>query len=137
MARDKIHEIVKSALINDDWAITDDPLILLPDEEGVAVDLGAEKLIAAEKGLEKIAVEVKSFDQPSLMYEFHRAIGQYFDYETALIETKETRTLYLAIPNTIYPKFLSSHLIRKSMERMKMKLIVVDITTKTIEQWIN
>lgn len=66
MARDKIHEIVKTALIDDGWTITDDPLILLPDEEGVAVDLGAEKLIAAEKGIEKIAVEVKSFSQPSL-----------------------------------------------------------------------
>jgi hypothetical protein len=136
MARDKIHETVKAALIADGWTITDDPLVLLPDEEGVAVDLGAEKLIAAEKGMEKIAVEIKSFGQPSLMYEFHQAIGQYFDYETALIETKEARTLYLALPDTIYPKLKSSRLINRSMERMQMKIIVVNIDAKKIERWI-
>lgn len=135
MAKDKIHEAVKAALTADGWTITDDPLILLPHEEGIAVDLGAEKLIAAEKGIDKIAVEIKSFSQPSLIYAFHQAIGQYFDYETALIETKESRTLYLALPSTIYPKLQSSRLIMRSMERMQMKIIVINLDTKKIEQW--
>jgi hypothetical protein len=53
MARDKIHEAVKNALIKDGWTITDDPLILLPEEDNIAIDLGAEKLLLAEKGVEK------------------------------------------------------------------------------------
>lgn len=69
------------------------------------------------------------------MYEFHQAIGQYFDYETALIETKEPRTLYLAVPDTIYPKLISNRLIQKSIERMHMKIIVVNLSSQTIEKW--
>lgn len=136
MARDKIHEAVKNALINDGWTITDDPLILLPEEDNIGIDLGAEKLLLAEKGVEKIAVEIKSFVQPSLMYEFHRAIGQYFDYESALIEANETRVLFAAIPKPIYPRLLKSRVIKRSMERIGMRIIIVDIETETIESWI-
>jgi hypothetical protein len=38
------------------------------------VDLGAERLIAAERNLEKIAVEVKSFLAASTIYEFHLVV---------------------------------------------------------------
>lgn len=104
MARDKIHEAVKKSLIKDGWKVTDDPLVLLPNEENISIDLGAEKVLLAERGLEKIAVEVKTFDQPSLIYEFHRAIGQYIDYESALIEANEDRLLFMAVSSLIYPR---------------------------------
>ncbi len=136
MARDKIHEIVKRSLVKDGWTITDDPLVLLPGEDDISVDLGAEKVITAERGTEKIAVEVKTFDQPSVIYEFHKAIGQYFDYETALIVGDENRTLFLAVPNTVYPKFQESRVISASIERAKMKLILIDILEEEIEKWI-
>ena len=48
MARDVYHIHVKEALLKDGWIITHDPLILMPDEDGVAVDLGAQKPITAE-----------------------------------------------------------------------------------------
>lgn len=135
MARDKIHNAVKNSLIKDGWTITDDPLVLLPNEENISIDLGAEKILLAEKGLEKIAVEVKTFDQPSLMYEFHRAIGQYIDYESALIEANEERLLFMAISKLIYPRLLNSKVIKRSIERMGMRVIVVDIENETIESW--
>ncbi|NJN35150.1 MAG: hypothetical protein HC817_13750, partial [Saprospiraceae bacterium] len=57
MAKDIFHEIVKEALIKDGWTITDDPLTLLTKPEGgISTDLGAEKIIVAEKDLIKIAV---------------------------------------------------------------------------------
>ena len=136
MARDKIHDAVKNALIKDGWVITDDPLVILPDEDNIGIDLGAEKVLLAEKGLEKIAVEIKSFAQPSLIYEFHRAIGQYFDYESALIEANEPRTLFAAIPNRIYPRLIQSRVIKRSIERINMRIILVDTETETIESWI-
>lgn len=136
MARDKIHEIVKRALLKDGWTITDDPLVLLPGEDDISVDLGAEKVIIAEKGSERIAVEVKTFDQPSIIYEFHRAIGQYFDYETALMVADENRTLFLAVPNSVYPKFQESRVISASIQRVRMKLILIDIQKEEIEQWL-
>jgi XisH protein len=62
MARDIFHDLVKEALIADGWLITDDPLTLLTRiEGGISTDLGAEKIIVAEKGVTRIAVEVKSF----------------------------------------------------------------------------
>ena len=77
MAKDIYHQIFKEALIKDGWTITHDPLVLLSKEEGgFETDLGAEKIITAEKGKKKIAVEIKSFVQPSIMYEFHLAFGQ-------------------------------------------------------------
>lgn len=55
-AKDIYHEIVKQALIKNDWTITDDPLKLTIGGRSLYVDLGAEKLIAAQKGNQKIAV---------------------------------------------------------------------------------
>jgi hypothetical protein len=96
-AKDKFHEAVKNALIKEKWKITHDPLSLDFDNARIQVDLGAERLIAAERDLEKIAVEVKSFLAPSTIYEFHLAVGQYFSYDIALKEQQPERQLYLAI----------------------------------------
>nr|WP_218919478.1 element excision factor XisH family protein [Spirosoma aerolatum] len=45
------------------------------------VDLGAERILAAEREtegkLEKVAIEIKSFLSPSFMRDFHQAVGQY------------------------------------------------------------
>lgn len=61
-ARDIYHKAAKNAMIKDGWAITHDPFrIRLARGKNLFVDLGAERLIAAERGLEKIAVEIKSF----------------------------------------------------------------------------
>ena len=65
MARDKFHQEVRNALENEGWKITDDPLYLKVGKIPIHIDLGAEKLIGAEKAGEKIAVEVKTFGIPS------------------------------------------------------------------------
>jgi len=59
-ARDIYHDHVKAALVKDGWTITDDPLKLSFGRKNIYVDLGAERLIAAAKGGQKIAVEIKS-----------------------------------------------------------------------------
>lgn len=63
MAKDLFHETVKLALQKDGWMITHDPLPLLDKARNIdyEIDLGAEKLIGAERGQEKIAIEVKNF----------------------------------------------------------------------------
>ena len=48
-AKDKFHDVVKNALIKEDWKITDDPLTLEYGKRKMFVDLGAEKLFSAEK----------------------------------------------------------------------------------------
>lgn len=74
-AKDIYHNVVKTALTKDKWIITDDPLRLSIGSRSVYVDLGAEKLFAAEKEGKKIAVEVKSFLNPSPVADLESAVG--------------------------------------------------------------
>jgi hypothetical protein len=60
-AKDRYHEAVKHALEKDGWAITHDPYTLTFGIKDVYVDLGAGRVLAAEKGSDKIAVEIKTF----------------------------------------------------------------------------
>ncbi len=76
-AKDIYHETVKTALIADGWTITDDPYIIEYGGVDLYVDLGAEKLIGAQKENQKIAVEVKSFLRSSVISDFHQALGQF------------------------------------------------------------
>lgn len=76
--RDRFHEAVKHALEKDGWTITHDPLPLNIGTLRLEVDLGAEKLIAAQKDNQKIAVEVKSFLRASKITDFYHAFGQFF-----------------------------------------------------------
>ena len=63
-AKDLFHDAVREALEKEGWTITDDPLYFTVGEVDFYIDLGAEQLIAAERGTEKIAVEIKSFSAP-------------------------------------------------------------------------
>ncbi len=60
-ARDAYHQIVRTALEKESWQITHDPLRLVLGRRKGYVDLVAEKLLAAQRGTRKIAVEIKSF----------------------------------------------------------------------------
>lgn len=55
--RDNIYDAVKNALVRKGWIITNDPLFLEYGDEYMDVDLGAERLLAAERSEERIAVE--------------------------------------------------------------------------------
>ena len=94
-ARDIFHDGVKQALEKAGWRITHDPLSLQIGGVEMYIDLGAEQLIAAEKDGEKIVVEIKSFVAVSAIYEFHLAIGQYRNYQLALLQEDPERVLYL------------------------------------------
>jgi len=59
--RDTFHDAVENALVKDGWKITHHHLFIFIHFGGVDmyVDLGAEKIVAAEKDGQQIAVEVK------------------------------------------------------------------------------
>ena len=105
MAKDLFHQAVKQALTKDGWTITNDPLTIRIDRVKLEIDLGAEKVFAAEKNGQKIAVEVKSFINPSAINDFHNALGQFLNYRLALHMTESNRTLYLAVPIDIFNTF--------------------------------
>lgn len=62
MARDRYHEAVRNALIKDGWTITDDPFFLKKKEVKMdyEIDLGAEKMLGAEKGVRKLLLKLKA-----------------------------------------------------------------------------
>ena len=136
MARDDLFfEQFKAALLKDGWLITDSPLYLRVGRIGYEVDLGAEKLIAAEKGNEQIAVEVKSFQGPSDVNEFHRAMGQYNDYAAALDILEPERELFLAVPVEAWEDFFQEIAIQKALERTRASVIVYNPYTQSIVAW--
>ena len=61
-AKDIFDNAVKNALIKEGQTITGDPLYLEYGEVDLYVDLGAEKLIAAEQDHRKIGVEINNFN---------------------------------------------------------------------------
>lgn len=65
MAKDTFHDLVRAGLEKEGWIITDDPYKIQFARIKFQVDLAAERIIAAEKDNEKIAVEIKSFLNPS------------------------------------------------------------------------
>ena len=137
MAKDLFHSTVKTALQKDGWNITHDPYQLRYGLVDVYVDLAAEEAITAEKQGRKIAVEVKSFASGSNISEFHTALGQFLNYRIAIeVSTEPERTLYLAVPKDTYQMFLRFEPAKTVISRYEIRLIIYNIDTEEIEQWI-
>jgi hypothetical protein len=73
--RDVHHEVVKRALRTDGWNITHDPLPYRIEDEQIFIDLAAERVLGAERGNTKSAVEIKSFISPSPLTDLQEALG--------------------------------------------------------------
>ncbi|MGE3541588.1 MAG: XisH family protein [Candidatus Tectimicrobiota bacterium] len=135
-AQDIFHEVVKTALHKDGWIITHDPLhIRVGGAIDMYIDLGAEKVIAAEKAGRKIAVEIKSFLGSLTLTEFHLALGQFMNYRYALADTEPDRVLYLAVPLDTYAAFFTLPFIQSVWRRSQLHLLVYDVRIEEICQW--
>lgn len=137
--RDIYHDAVRDALINDGWSITHDPYRIVAGTQDVYVDLGAERLIAAERvgeaGTVRIAVEVKSFVGRSSVTNLEQAIGQYLLYKSLLARQEPERVIYLAIPQQAYESVFTSVMGQVALTDYPLKLIVCDIANKKVTQW--
>lgn len=135
-ARDVYHDAVKNALLKDGWTITDDPLRLrLRGGRNLYVDLGAERLLAAERGAERIAVEIKTFAQPSEMAALEGAVGQYVLYARLLARQDVGRTLYLAIPERIRRSVFEEEAGQVLLEDGVLRLFSFDPDQEVIVRW--
>lgn len=135
MAKDLFHDAVKNGLEKEGWVITDDPLRIRAGRVDMRIDLGAERLIAAEKGEEKIAVEIKSFITPSNISEFHTAVGQFLNYRVALEEQQPDRVLYLAVPLGTYQTFFNLPFVETIIERFQLRLLVYEPKDEVVLEW--
>ena len=136
-AKDIFHDIVVTALQKEGWQITDDPLRLKWGLRELFVDLGAKKLIAAQKGETKIAVEIKSFIGKSPVNELENALGQYILYRNILEETEPERLIYLAVRNSTYQEIFSEPIGVLTIQKSKLYLLVFDDEKEEIIKWIN
>lgn len=135
MAKDIIHKAVRFALEKDRWIITDDPFTLQTGDISVDIDLAAEKFLVAERGIEKILVEVKSFGNRSLIYDFHTALGQYIDYRGALRDEDIEIDLFLAISEETFRTFERTAFFLRRIRENNVKLLVVNLLTESIVLW--
>jgi hypothetical protein len=134
--KDRFHQAVKNALEKDGWTITHDPLSLKIGTLRLQVDLGAEKLIAAQKNNQKITVEIKSFLRASKITDFYQAFGQFIPYKVALKRIEPERVIYLAIPNSTYEELFGEILIQDLLEEYPVKLIIYNPEKEEIQSWI-
>jgi XisH protein len=135
-AKDLFHDAVKTGLQKENWMITDDPLSLKFGDTRIYIDLGAEKILGAERGEEKIAVEIKTFASASVVFDFHLAIGQFINYQVALENKDPLRLLYLAVPQEIHNSFFQSLLARAVIDKYQIRLLIYDPENEVIIEWL-
>jgi hypothetical protein len=137
-ARNLYHDAVVAALVADGWTITDDPLKLKVGKRDLYVDLGVERpVIGAEKGKERIAVEVQSFLSPSDVADLQQALGQYTMYRLALAENQPERPLFMAVPIEVYNGIFSEPLGQLVLVGMNLRVLVFEPDRREVVRWIS
>jgi XisH protein len=136
-AKDIFHQHVRRALEKEGWTITDDPYGMKWGRTTLQIDLGAERLIAAEKGAQKIAVEIKSFVGRSPVDDLEEALGQLVVYRHLLRRQEPERMLYLAVSEATHTSFLGQPHVEPLLMEENIRLIVFEPQTEEIIKWIN
>lgn len=138
--KDQIHEMVKQALTENGWQVTDDPYVISYGERFLFVDLGATKqqarFIGAQRKGSKIAVEIKEFRGKSAMHSLEQAIGQYVLYQLLLKQLDPERIVYLAVSHIVYDEIFSEPVGELVIRELPMNLLVVNTETCEVEKWI-
>ncbi|MCL2933753.1 MAG: XisH family protein [Trichodesmium sp. MAG_R03] len=131
--KDTYHYLVKSVLIREGWTIYHDPYFLKSDPK-LSIDLGAERIIAAEKNCDTLAVEVKSFITDSQVMELEKAIGQYGIYEELLKIQEPDRELYLAVPIDAFENIFSRQVGKVAVKKFNLKLIIFSFSELDLQK---
>jgi hypothetical protein len=136
-ARDVFHEPFTRALLKDGWTITHDPLTIPFDGTDLFVDIGAERLIGAERDGERIAVEIKSFLKPSPVQDLKESVGQYILYSDIMAESPANigRTLYLAVREETYRVVFGKEQTQRLLRNRNIRLIVFDPEEEVLIEW--
>ena len=136
MARDKTHQFFRETLEKEGWNVTHDPLFIKMGTIPIHIDLGAEKIIGAEKNDEKIAVEIKTFGNSSFITAMYEAVGKFIIYRKALVVLRPERLFYLAIPDDIYTRIQKEPIIKDVFIEENIKLILYKTDIQEIASWI-
>ena len=136
-ARNIHHDAVVRALRADGWAITHDPLLIPSGDRRLFIDLGAERAtIGAERGGERIAVEIASFVADSPVRDFQEAVGQFVVYRAVLSRADPERTLFLGVPARVHDSLLSEPLGQLVAADVRLRVLVFDPERQEVVRWI-
>jgi hypothetical protein len=135
-AKDRFHDCVKNALVKDGWVITHDPLRLPWGGKDLYADLGAERLLGAEKAERRIAVEIKSFLGHSEIDDLEKALGQIVLYRSILARREPNRTLYLAVPDVVLREVFDEPIGRLAVDDLSLHIVGFDPQVEEITRWI-
>lgn len=135
-ANDAIKPAVVAALVKDGWTITNDPYRIEFGTDDLYVDLGAERvLVGAERGTERIAVEIKSFMAPSLLNEFQTAFGQFLVYQTLMEDTDPERRLFVAVTDRVFDAIHLRPALRRVLEKQAVPFVLIHLDTQEVVRW--
>lgn len=135
-AKNIYHDAVREALVADGWTVTDDPLSLQYVGRDLFIDLGAEQsTLSAERGTERIAVEIQSFRGASDVRNLEEALGQFMIYRHVLSTADPSRELLMAVAEAVYNDFLSHSFGQSILAAFRVPLIVFDPVTRRINKW--
>ncbi|MDX1932152.1 MAG: element excision factor XisH family protein [Capsulimonadales bacterium] len=138
-ARDIFHDPFVRSLTKAGWTITHDPLTLVIGKRDLLIDIGAERIVGAERNGERIAVEIKSFLNPSPVQDLKEALGQFILYSDILAQdhTESDRILFLAIRETSYEEIFEEPIGEVLLANHRLRLILFDEIREEITRWIN
>lgn len=134
-AKDTFHEAVKNALEKDGWAIKADPLHLKWGKRDFYIDLAASRFYLADKGEQRIAVEIKSFTDASAMSSLEQALGQFLIYRSILKRKDPARKLYVAVNQKTFRNIFQRDVGPLVVEDYDIALVVFNIQTEVIIEW--
>jgi hypothetical protein len=137
-ARNIHHDAVVRALQADGWTITHDPLMIPFGDRRLFIDLGAERVtIGAERGEERIAVEVASFVADSPVRDLQEAVGQFVVYRALLSQAEPDRSLFLGVPTHVFESVLSEPLGQLVAADVHLRFLVFDAQQQRVTRWIS
>jgi len=133
--KDRYHDTIRNALINDGWTIIADPYIIEYQDDRLLADLAATRPIAAQRNRKTIIVEIKTFSDPSPLNSFHAALGQYIFYRDLIRETQPDFDLYLATHEIAYHRLFFRPSIQLGIERNQLQFLIVNPENSEIILW--
>lgn len=133
--RDFFHTQIRIALEKDGWIITADPYKVIWEGKTFLPDLGAERVLAVERGAEKLAVEIKSFIG-EFGVEFYEALGQFDSYCFAIADFEPERKVVLAVTLDAYVLYFEQAYVARTIALKNIPVVVVDTDNQTVVKWI-
>jgi hypothetical protein len=134
-ALDNCQPSVIRALEKSGWFIENAPFRLKMEQRVYYIDLKASQQHNGTK-LTVLFAEIKCFGSGSVIsQEIYGAFGQYLIYRSALKTENIAIPLYLVIPKFTYELYFDA-VVQLAIRENRIKLLVIDMDTESVHQWI-